>query len=63
VVRDQGDIVGENVKDVGRSSLNGEVRGVAFAWYRDLSSALVKDNLAYIDQSSMLTQRVKSPTL
>jgi hypothetical protein len=40
-MRDQGDIVGKNIEDIGRGGLNGEVRGVAFVWNRYLPVSLL----------------------
>jgi hypothetical protein len=65
MVRNESDIVGEDVEDVRRGRLDSKVRGVAIVQNRYLLSAitLVRFGKAYIDQSPITTQHIKGPTL
>jgi hypothetical protein len=64
-MRDESDVVGEDVENVWWGSLDSKVRGVAIVQNRYLLSAitLVRFGKAYIDQSPITTQHIKGPTL
>jgi len=65
MVRDECDVVGQDVEDVRWGRLDNKVRGVAVVQdgYLDVSFESVGLRQAHIDQSPITTQPIKGPTL